>query len=288
MDARDVQWLIVGAGGMLATDLEQALLARGARVRALPKEALDITDLDSVARGIAGANIVVNCAAYTAVDAAEEYESEALAINAEGPRNLAQACVVESATLVHISTDYVFAGDASTPYSVEEPVAPQSAYGRTKAAGERAVADAGGRHLIVRTAWLYGSAGPCFPKTIAKAGAARGALDVVNDQIGQPTWTRDLADFVIELVEREVPTGIYHGTSSGQASWFEFAQAVCLSAGLGDIVSPVESSAYPRPAARPSWSVLDHSAHEALGVPSIGPWLERWRAAAPEVLDVDG
>lgn len=287
MDAKDAQWLIVGAGGMLATDLHETLSGRGVRVRALPREALDITDPDSVAKGIAGADIVVNCAAYTAVDDAEANEAEAHAINADGPRNLAQGCVVESATLVHISTDYVFAGDATVPYAVESPVDPHSAYGRTKAAGEQAVADAGGRHLIVRTAWLYGAAGPCFPKTIAKAGAARGALDVVNDQIGQPTWTRDLADFIVALIERDVPTGIYHGTSSGQASWFEFAREICLTAGLGEIVSPVPSSAYPRPAPRPAWSVLDHSAHEALGVPSIGPWLERWMLAAPSVLDGD-
>lgn len=287
MDARDAQWLIVGAGGMLATDLLETLQAKGVRARALPKEALDITDPESVARGISGADVVVNCAAYTAVDAAEEDQAEAHAINGEGPRILAQACVVEGALLVHLSTDYVFAGDASEPYKTNAPVDPRSAYGRTKAAGERAVIDAGGRHLIVRTAWLYGAAGPCFPKTIAKAGAERGALQVVDDQVGQPTWTRDLSQFIVALVEAEVPTGIYHGTSSGQASWFDFAREICLTASLGEIVSPVPSSAYARPAPRPAWSVLDHSAHEDLGVPSIGPWLDRWKAAGPEVLDLD-
>lgn len=287
MSARDAQWLITGAGGMLATDLEKVLLAQGVRVRALPKEALDITDPESIARGIAGADIVVNCAAFTAVDAAEEQEAEAHLLNAEGAGLLAQACVMEGAMLVQISTDYVLAGTATEPYRVQEPLAPVNAYGRTKAAGERAVADAGGRHLIVRTAWLYGAAGPCFPKTIARAGAERGALEVVDDQIGQPTWTRDLAQFILDLVDKDVPTGVYHGTSSGQCSWFEFAQAVCVSAGLGDIVSLVPSAQYSRPAARPAWSVLDHSVHEALGVPSIGSWDERWRMAAPEVLGLD-
>lgn len=287
MSAREAQWLITGAGGMLATDLEQLLLAQGIRVRSLPKEALDITDPDSIARGIAGADVVVNCAAYTAVDDAEAHEAQAHHINAEGAGLLAQACVIEGATLVHLSTDYVLAGTGTAPYSVEEPLAPVNAYGRTKAAGERAVIDAGGRYLIVRTAWLYGASGPCFPKSIARAGAERGALEVVDDQIGQPTWTRDLAQFILEAVEKEIPSGIYHGTSSGQCSWFEFAQEVCRSAGLGDIVSSVSTDKYPRPARRPAWSVLDHSVHEALGVRSIGPWRERWHAAASEVLGLD-
>lgn len=287
MDARDAQWVITGAGGMLATDLVATLLAKGVRARALPKESLDITEPESVARGIAGADVVVNCAAYTEVDAAETEEALAHLINAEGAGLLAQACVVEGALLVHLSTDYVLAGTATEPYSVEEPLAPINAYGRTKAAGERAVVDAGGRYLIVRTAWLYGAAGRCFPRTIARAGAERGALEVVDDQIGQPTWTRDVAQFIIDLVERDVPSGIYHGTSSGRTSWFEFAQQICISAGLGDIVTPVDTSAFPRPAARPAWSVLDHSAHEALGVPSIGPWRERWLVAASEVLGLD-
>lgn len=284
MLATDALWLVTGAGGMLATDLVDELERRGARVRALPKESLDITDAASVARGLAGADIVVNCAAYTAVDAAEQDEAAAHRLNAEGAGIVAQACVVADARLIQVSTDYVFAGDATEPYAESHPVAPQGAYGRTKAAGERAVIDAGGDHLIVRTAWLYGAAGPCFPKTIAKAGAERGALEVVDDQIGQPTWTRDLSEFIVSLVEADVPTGIYHGTASGQASWYEFARDVCASAGLGDIVTPVPSSAYPRPAPRPAWSVLGHGAHLALGLPGIGDWQERWRIAAAEVL----
>ena len=283
----ELQWLITGAGGMLATDVERVLQGHGARVRAMPKESLDITDPDEVARSLAGFDVVVNCAAYTAVDAAEDDEALAALVNATGPAVLARACVVAGVKLIHISTDYVFDGDASEPYKESAPVDPQGAYGRTKAAGERAVIDSAGDYLIVRTAWLYGAAGPCFPKTIAKAGAERGALNVVDDQIGQPTWTHDVAEYIVDLVEAEVPVGIYHGTSSGQASWFAFAQDICVSAGLGDIVSPVPSSAYPRPAVRPSWSVLAHGAHESRGVDSIGDWRERWRAAAPEVLGLE-
>jgi len=284
MRARDLQWLIVGAGGMLATDLEQELTLRGARVRALPKEALDITDPASIARGIVSADVVVNCAAYTAVDAAEEHEDEAMAINGTGPLLLAQACMEAGIRLVHVSTDYVFAGDATAPYAEDDAPDPRSAYGRTKAEGERGVMAAGGSYLIVRTAWLYGAAGPCFPRTIAAAGAQRGALTVVDDQVGQPTWTRDVARTLIALVEAKAPAGIYHATSSGQASWFEFAREVCASAGLGDIVSPIPSTELSRPAPRPAWSVLGHEASEALGVPSIGHWRERWHAAAAEVL----
>lgn len=287
MQATDAHWLVTGGGGMLATDLVDQLERKGARVRALSKESLDITDAAAVSRALAGVDILVNCAAYTAVDAAERDEATAHRINAEAAGTLAQACVVAGVKLIHLSTDYVFAGDASSPYAEFDRVAPQGAYGRSKAAGERAVIDAGGDHYIVRTAWLYGAAGSCFPKTIAKAGAERGALEVVEDQLGQPTWTRDVSDFIIALVEADAPTGIYHGTSSGQTSWFEFAREVCSSAGFGDIVSPVPSSAYPRPAPRPAWSVLGHAAHESLGIPSIGNWLERWRVAAPEVLGLE-
>jgi dTDP-4-dehydrorhamnose reductase len=269
---------------MLATDMVDELVGAGVRVRSLTREELDVTIAESITGGIGDAQIVVNCAAYTAVDAAEDDEAAAHLLNATAPGLLAQACTQAGARLVHVSTDYVFAGDAAEPYSEHAATDPQGAYGRTKAAGERAVLDARGDHLIIRTAWLYGAAGPCFPKTIAKAGAERGSLSVVDDQIGQPTWTRDLARFIIDLVGADVPPGIYHGTASGQASWYEFAKAICTSAGLGDIVTPVPSSAYPRPAPRPAWSVLGHDAHERLGVASIGQWDERWRAAAAEVL----
>lgn len=269
---------------MLGTDLVEALRARGAEVVALDRDALDITDPVAVEMTILPGDVVVNCAAYTAVDDAEDNEELATRINGDGAGNIARACATRGARLVHISTDYVFNGDATAPYAEDEPADPRSAYGRSKAAGEREVTESGADALIVRTAWLYGAHGRCFPKTIARVGRERGALSVVSDQIGQPTWTRDLVDFVIALIETEAPSGFYHGTSSGQTSWFEFAREVCAEAGLGDIVSPVTSGQYPQKAKRPAWSVLGHDANEALGVPSIGDWLERWRAAAPEVL----
>lgn len=277
--------LITGAHGMLGTDVVDAVRAAGATaLRLTDRDGLDILDADAVATAVAEADLVINCAAYTAVDAAEEHEELAHAVNAIGPGFLAHAAATTGARLVHISTDYVFAGDARTPYAEDAPTAPASAYGRTKAAGETAVRDSGADALILRTAWLYGRAGPCFPKTIAKVGRERGALSVVTDQTGQPTWTRDVAAFMVRLLEADAPAGTYHATSAGQCSWYDFARQIVASAGLGDIVSPTDSAAYRRPAPRPAWSVLGHRAHEALGIEGIGQWRERWAVAADELL----
>ena len=277
---------MTGANGMLATDVTAALRAAGATALTLTdRDELDILNAAAVSAAVAGADLVINCAAYTAVDAAEEQEDLALAINATGPANLAAACAASGARLVHISTDYVFAGDATEPYAEDTPMAPAGAYGRTKAAGETAVRESGADALILRTAYLYGRGGPCFPKTIAKAGKERGALTVVNDQIGQPTWTRDVAGFMVRLIEADAPAGTYHATSSGQCSWFDFAREVVASAGLGDIVSPTDSSDYAAKAPRPAWSVLGHEASEALGIAGLGDWRVRWLAASDEVLE---
>jgi dTDP-4-dehydrorhamnose reductase len=282
----DARILITGANGMLAADVIDALRAAGATdVTLTDRDELDILDAEAVSAAVADANLVINCAAYTAVDAAEEDEDIALAINATGPANLAAACAASGARLVHISTDYVFAGDATEPYAEDAPMEPAGAYGRTKAAGETAVRDSAADALIVRTAYLYGRGGPCFPKTIAKAGKARGALSVVNDQIGQPTWTRDVAAFIVRLLEADAPAGTYHATSAGQCSWFDFAQAIVTSAGLGDIVTPTDSGAYAAKAPRPAWSVLGHEASERIGVAGLGDWRERWKMASAEVLE---
>jgi dTDP-4-dehydrorhamnose reductase len=289
MEITDARWHIAGGYGMLATDIIAALRARGVEPVVTDRDDLDITNPAKVARGFADADVVVNCAAYTAVDAAEADEAAAFAVNATGPGVIARACAEMGLRMVHISTDYVFAGDATTPYAEDSPLCPKGAYGRTKAAGETQVRDSGADALIVRTAYLYGRGGPCFPKAIARVGRERGALDVVDDQVGQPTWTRDLADLILRLVEAEAPAGTYHGTSSGQASWYEFAKEVVASAGLGDIVSPSKAADQKRAAPRPAYSVLGHDALAAIGVEPIGDWRERWRLAAPEVLaDVVG
>lgn len=280
-----MQWLVVGANGMLGTDLVAMLTTRGERVSGIDREQIDITDAAATADLAAAVDVVVNCAAYTAVDAAEGNEDTAFTVNAVGAANIARAARSSGARLVHVSTDYVFSGRAAEPYPEDFPLDPLTAYGRTKAAGEWAVRAECPDHLVVRTAWLYGAAGACFPRTIASAARERGRLEVVEDQIGQPTWTMDLAALIADLVTSEAPAGTYHGTASGKASWFEFARAVVSAAGLDPrMIHPTSSAGYVRPAKRPAFSVLGHDALRRIGVAPIGPWDARWAAAAESVL----
>jgi dTDP-4-dehydrorhamnose reductase len=280
--------MVTGADGMLGTDAVDLLSGHGHEVEAHVLGTLDLGDTDAVARAALGCDVIWNCAAWTAVDDAETSEDEAGFVNGVIPGNLASAAAAVGARLVHISTDYVFAGDATEPYGEDAPTSPRSAYGRTKEAGERAVRDAQpDQHLIVRTAWLYGAHGACFPRTIARVAAERGGVAVVDDQVGQPTWTRDVADLVLRLVDAGAPAGTYHATSSGQTSWFGFAQRIVASAGLDpSIVTPTDSAAFPRPAPRPAYSVLGHGALVRLGVDPIGEWSQRWDKASAEVLAV--
>lgn len=282
-----MHWLVVGAAGMLGQDMVKALSAARHEVRGADRDSIDVTDPVSVDATVMAEryDVVVNCAAWTAVDAAESNEAPAFAVNAVGPALLARAARRAGARLVQISTDYVFGGDAVTPYAEQAPAAPRSAYGRTKAAGEWAVRAEQPDHLVVRTAWLYGAGGRCFPKTMARLSAERDELTVVDDQTGQPTWTADLADLVLRLVESGAPAGTYHGTSSGTATWYEFARAVVASAGFSaDKVRPTSSDTLGLTAQRPAYSVLGHDALVAAGVTPIGPWTERWAAAAADVL----
>lgn len=271
---------------MLGQDLVALLEGRGEQVHGVGRARLDVSDRAAVRDAVAGHDVVVNCAAWTAVDAAEEHEAEAFTVNAVGAAAVADAAADAGARMVHVSTDYVFDGASrQAPYAEDAPAAPRSAYGRTKLAGEWAVRASDADHLIVRTAWLYGANGPCFPKTIARVAADRGGLDVVDDQVGQPTWTVDLADLVVRLVLAGAPSGTYHGTAGGSASWHEFAQAVVRSAGLDPvIVRPTTSDAFVRPAPRPAWSVLGHDTIVRAGVDPIAHWAERWEIAAPSVL----
>lgn len=280
-----MRWLVTGSSGMLATDAIEILEAAGQAVRGLDLPDLDITDPGAVAAHVRDVDVVLNCAAWTAVDLAEEREADAFAVNAVGPQVLARAARAAGARLVHVSTDYVFDGAAGEPYAADAPMRPRSAYGRTKAAGEWAVRAEAPDHLILRTAWLYGAHGANFPKTIARLAAERGAVSVVTDQVGQPTWTADVAALALALVTAEAPSGTYHATSSGTCSWFDFARAVVASAGLDpESVRPTTSDAFVRPAPRPAWSVLGHAELEAIGVAPIGAWDERWALAAAEVL----
>ncbi|GAA4838005.1 dTDP-4-dehydrorhamnose reductase [Luteimicrobium xylanilyticum] len=279
-----MRWIVVGAAGMLGQDMVAVARVAGYEVVALTRAELDVTDAAACRDALAGADVVVNGAAYTAVDAAEEHEADAFTVNAVGAANLARAAAA-GARLVHPSTDYVFAGDADAPYAEDAPVAPRSAYGRTKAAGEWAVLAASPDHLVLRTAWLYGAGGGNFPKTIVRVARERGGVDVVDDQRGQPTWTHDVADLAVRLVAAEAPGGIYHATSSGDGTWFDFARAAVTSARLDpETVRPTTSEAFVRPAPRPAYSVLGHDALRHAGVEPIGDWRERWDAAAPSVL----
>ncbi len=277
--------MVVGAAGMLGQDLVALLAGRGHQVDGLDRPHIDITDPAQTVGLAGGYDVLVNVAAFTAVDPAETNEAAAFAVNAAGAANLAASARDAGARIVHISTDYVFDGVADGPYAEDAPIAPRSAYGRTKAAGEWAVRATTPDHLVVRTAWLYGAHGACFPKTIARVASANGHVDVVADQVGQPTWTRDLSDLIERLVAARVPAGVYHGTSGGQASWYEFARAVVEAAGQDPrIVAPTTTEASARPAPRPAWSVLGHDALMRAGVRPIRDWAEAWQAAAAEVL----
>lgn len=282
---RPARWAVVGAAGMLGQDVVARLERDGRDVTALTRTELDVTDAAACLAALAGYDVVVNCTAWTAVDDAETQEGAAFAVNAVGAANLAQAAAAHGARLVQVSTDYVFAGSATTPYEADAVVAPVSAYGRTKAAGEWAVRAASPQHHVVRTAWLYGAGGGSFPRTIARVAGERGAVSVVDDQRGQPTWTGDVADLVVRLVDADVPGGTFHATSSGEATWFDFAREAVATAGLDrDVVTPTTSADFVRPAPRPSYSVLGHASLVAAGVTPIGDWRERWAVAGPQVV----
>lgn len=281
-----MRWLVTGADGLLGSDLVGCLRDADEDVEAAPRRRLDITDSAAVHDAVRGCDVVVNAAAWTAVDDAETREDEAAAVNGAGPRLIARAARQHGARLVQVSTDYVFDGSATEPYDEDARLCPVSAYGRTKMLGEVAVREElPEAHLVVRTAWLYGGHGACFPTTIARLARERGRVGVVSDQVGQPTWARDVADVVLRLVRADAPSGTYHATSSGQASWFEFARAVVAAAGLEpSVVHPTRSAELVRPAPRPSYSVLGHEALLRSGVDPIADWQTRWNRAAPFVL----
>ena len=273
------RWLVTGAGGMLGQDVVTCLERCGETVLALSRADLDITDQAAVTATVLDRrpDIVVNCAAWTAVDEAEAREDEALEVNGGGARLVAQACATSGACLIQISTDYVFAGDAGRPYAEHDRRAPRTAYGRTKLAGERAVAELlPGSGYIVRTAWLYGAHGRNFVRTMIGLERDRAVVDVVDDQRGQPTWTMDVAEQVIALARSGAPAGVYHATSSGQTTWFGLASEIFRLLGADTArVRPVTSGAYPRPAPRPAYSVLGHGAWARAGIKPNPGWRPR-------------
>lgn len=283
------RWLITGAGGMLGRDLVDVLTdTEGAEVTALTRKELDITDPAAVRAAVAGHDVVVNAAAWTDVDGAESDEASATRVNGEGVRVLAEACT--DAVLIQVSTDYVFAGDATEPYRHDAPTAPLNAYGRGKLVGEEAVLSLlPGRGYVVRTAWLYGAHGRNFVATMLKLAESKETLDVVDDQRGQPTWTVALSRQLVALGEAALkghaPAGVYHGTASGTATWFDLARAAYAGTGLDpERIRPTTSEKFVRPAKRPSYSVLAHDRWAAAGVAQQ----PGWEAQLTEALKVIG
>lgn len=275
--------LLVGSHGMLAHAVRRTLMRRGVEPVGVDHEHCDITLPQSV-RAVFETHrptLVVNCAAYTAVDKAEQEEELATRINGDGPRNLAEACMEMGATLVHFSTDFVFDGTATEPYRVEDKPEPLGAYGRSKLAGDIAIEDTGlGDWLTIRTSWLYGAGpGRPFPKVILEAARAGKPLRVVSDQRGSPTFTCDLAQTTLDLLDAEA-RGLFHVTNAGHTTWFEFTQAICETFRVTPTeLSPTTAADWakmkPDSAPRPAYSVLDLSRTEG----AVGRPMRHWRQA---------
>jgi dTDP-4-dehydrorhamnose reductase len=277
-----MRWLITGAGGQLGNDLQRVLNTpsesqqNSDAVRAVGHADLDIADLAAVRRLVAeyAPDVLINAAAYTAVDDAESDEPAAYQVNAAGPAVLASALAEQGGRLVHVSTDYVFAGDATAPYQIDDKPAPRTAYGRTKLAGELAVRDlVPDASYVVRTAWVYGAHGGNFVKTMARLERDRETVSVVDDQRGTPTWSLDLARGLVELVRSGAATGTYHCTGGGETTWFGFAQAIFdeLGADPGRVL-PTSTDQFPRPAPRPAYSVLSDASWTSAGLRPMPHW----------------
>ncbi|WP_129667809.1 dTDP-4-dehydrorhamnose reductase [Phytoactinopolyspora endophytica] len=279
------RWLVTGAGGMLGHDLTSLLPSD--QTTALTRPELDVTDAAAVVDAVAGHDVVAHLAAWTDVDGAEADPDAAMTVNAAGTANVARACRKHGARLVHISTDYVFSGAAHEPYREDEQVEPVSAYGRSKAEAERAALEhAPQTAVILRTAWLYGAHGKNFVSTMRRLAETRDHVDVVDDQTGQPTWTHDLAERIVDVVRADVPAGVYHATNSGTTTWFELARAVFSALGHDPArVRPTTSDRFVRPAARPAYSVLSHDGWARTALPPMRHWRQAFDAAVPVLLN---
>ncbi|MGW0004184.1 dTDP-4-dehydrorhamnose reductase [Nocardia grenadensis] len=261
--------LVTGAGGQVGGEL----LRRIPAARAFTRSRLDITDRAAVESVVRSGDIVLNCAAFTAVDRAESESGAAFAANETGPAVLAAACARAGARLIHLSTDYVFPGTAERPYEPSDPTGPTTVYGRSKLAGERAVRDLCPQAQIVRTAWVYAGTGTDFVATMRRLEKERDTVSVVNDQIGSPTFAADLAAGLLELAATPSAPPVLHATNSGRASWYDLARAVF--AGIGadpERVRPCTTAEFPRPAARPAFSVLSGTAWRDAGLTPLRPW----------------
>lgn len=284
--------LITGSAGQLGSDLQPLLVNKGYKVHAMPSAALDITDREKVFGAVAsvGPQVIINCAAYTKVDLAEKERELAFAVNRDGVKNLAEAANNAGSALIHISTDFVFDGRKSTPYLETDNTNPLSAYGESKLEGEREAVAALKRHIIIRASWLYGIQGNNFVKTILRLAAEREALKVVYDQAGTPTWTRDLADAIVKIIDAQktgkADYGIYNYSNEGVASWYDFAEAIVEEAKVAGVnikcasIEPILTSEYPTPAKRPAYSVLDKKKIKG----AFGVTIPHWRRSLREMM----
>jgi dTDP-4-dehydrorhamnose reductase len=280
-----LRWLVTGAGGMVGHDVRAALETQAEDVVALSKSDLDITSVEAVRDAVraARADVIVNCAAYTKVDDAEQNEHLATAINGSAIEFLADAADRAGALLVQLSTDFVFDGSKRTPYEINDPTAPLSAYGRSKLVGEHAAMGAA-KHVVLRTSWLFGVHGPNFVEAIRnQVRKGTNPLRVVNDQRGRPTYTPHLATAIVRLArlayESPDARGVIHYADEGECTWFDFARAIV---GTDAVVNPVTSDAFPRPAARPGYSVLSTERYERL----TGVEPESWEEGLREYLQL--
>jgi dTDP-4-dehydrorhamnose reductase len=272
-----VKLLVTGAAGMLGFDVLRVGRAAGHDLVAVDVGDFDIADADAVGEALArvAPEAVLNCAAWTDVDGAEGHREQAFAVNARGARNLARAAAQASLPLLHVSTDYVFDGEARVDgsgapraYVVSDPTGPRSVYGQSKLAGEREVLDASPRHTVVRSAWLFGIGGRNFADTMLRLAGEREAVQVVTDQVGCPTWTGHLAPALVGLIERGV-SGLVHLAGTGHVSWNGFTAEIFRQAEISCRVEPATTAQMARPAPRPKWSVLESERAEVLPLP---PW----------------
>ena len=262
---------MLGAGGMLGHAVCEVADADGHAVVAVARRDVDVREPDQIERHLDGVGAVINCAAFTDVDGCETREPLAIEINGDAVGGLAALCAAQGVRLVHVSTDYVFAGDGSRPYTEDDAIAPRSAYGRSKARGERLALEHGGH--VVRTSWLFGPAGPNFVETMLGLADRGQAIQVVDDQVGCPTYTLDLARALVQLASAaETPPRLVHVANPPATSWFGFAQEIFRVFEKPVDVSPCTTDEFPRPARRPAYSVLDVSRYEAWAGESIPSW----------------
>ena len=265
--------LVTGAKGQLGRDLMNELERQGLEGIGVDVEEMDITDPEKCRSviGQARADAVIHCAAYTAVDAAEDQAELCRKINGEGTRNVAEACRDAGVKLMYISTDYVFDGEGTRPWEPDDERAPLNVYGQTKYEGELAIEELLDRYYIIRIAWVFGAAGKNFIKTMLRLGRERGAVSVVNDQVGSPTYTYDLARLLVDMVQTE-HYGRYHATNEGECSWYEFACEIFRQAGLEVQVTPVSSEAFAAKAKRPANSRMSKEKLTEKGFVRLPDW----------------